>query len=68
MVPEKKELTLLERFEKHAKTKSEAKRIYNLVKDQDVMHMTLEQLLYLKGIGRKALLLVMEVAADIAGK
>ena len=65
---EKKELTLLERFEKHAPTKSVAKRVYNLVKDQDVMYMTIEQLLTLKGMGRQALLLVVEVASDLMNK
>lgn len=32
------------------------------------MTMTLEQLMALKGMGRAAILLVVEVAADIAGK
>lgn len=68
MLPTQNKLTLLERFGKHAKTKSEAKRVYNLVKDEPFMEMTMTQLLYIRGIGRKALILVMEVAADIAGK
>lgn len=65
---EKKELSLLERFEKHAPTKSVAKRVYNLVKDQPFMEMTLAQLLALKGMGRQALLLVVEVASDLMNK
>lgn len=63
-----RKIPMIERFEKHAATKSEARRVYNLVYDQDFMSMTLEQLLYLKGMGRRAALLVMEVAADLAGK
>jgi len=65
---EKKELTLLERFEKYAATKSEAKRIYNLVDGQPFMEMTIMDLLAVKGMGRKGALLVMEVACDLAGK
>jgi hypothetical protein len=65
---EKKEITLLERFEKRAPSKSVAKRVYNLVKDHPFMEMSLTELLALKGIGRQALLLVTEVASDIMGK
>ena len=68
MGPEKKKITLLERFEKHASSKAEAKRAYNLVKDVPFMEMTLVQLLYLKGMGRKTALLVMEVACDLSDK
>lgn len=68
MIPDRKEITLLDRLEKHATTKAEAKRVYNLIKNEPFMEMTVHQLSVIKGMGRKALLLVMEVAADLAGK
>lgn len=68
MATEKKEITLLERFEKYAPTKSVAKKVYNLVKDVDFTRMNLQSLFEIKGMGRAAVLLVVEVAADMAGK
>lgn len=68
MAKKKEEIPMLERFEKHAATKTEARRVYNIVEDQDFMHMSLEELLYLRGLGRKGALLVVEVACDLTGK
>lgn len=65
MAFEKKEITMLERFEKYAKTKSTAKRVYNLVSDIDFSHMSLCELSKIPGMGRAALLLVTEVACDL---
>ena len=62
------ELTLVERFEKHAASKSEATRVYSRVKDYAIMDLTLNELLSIPGIGRKAAILVLEVAADLKNK
>lgn len=63
----KKELTLLERFEKHASTKAFAKKVYKLVAATDFCSMSVNQLLTIPGMGRKAALLVVEVACDLNG-
>lgn len=68
MTTKKETPTLLERFEKHAPNKSAAKRIYNLTAGKDICNMTLNELLAIKGLGRAAALIVMEVACDLAGK
>lgn len=68
MKKEKKELTLLERFELHAATKSEAKRVYGLIENYAIMGMNFSDLMAIKGMGRKGALLVMEVVCDLAGK
>ena len=67
MAIEKKEINLLELFEKHA-TKTEAKRVYGLIEKYDMMALDVNNLLAIKGMGRKAALLVMEVACDLKGK
>ena len=54
-------------FLKHAKTPSEARRVYNLVKNTDLRVWEIGDLLSLKGMGRKGALLVMEVACDLEG-
>ena len=68
MATGKKEINLLELFEKHAATKTEAKRVYGLVEKYDLMALDMNNLLAIKGMGRKAALLVMEVACDLKGK
>lgn len=68
MAFEKKEYTLLERFEQHAASKSEAKRVYGLIPEDAIMDLTLGDLMAIKGMGRKGALLVMEVVCDLAGK
>ena len=60
--------TLLELFEKHAASANEAKRVYRLVEGHDLLSMSLEELLSLKGVGRKAALLIIEVVCDLKGK
>lgn len=60
--------TMLELFKKHAASKSEAKRVYNLVKNTELVNWRIEDLLSLKGMGRKGALLCMEVACDLQGK
>ena len=62
------ENTLLELFEKHAASKTEAKRVYNLVKNTELVNWRLEDLLSLKGMGRQGALLCMQVACDLMGK
>lgn len=62
------ENTMLELFEKHATSKTEAKRVYNLVKNTELVNWRIEDLLSLKGMGRKGALLCMEVACDLQGK
>lgn len=62
------ENTMLELFEKHAANKTEAKRVYNLVKNTELVNWRIEDLLSLKGMGRKGALLCMEVACDLQGK
>jgi len=67
----KKPLTLEERFMKEAVTPAVGKTVYNkLVKAKvdNFMHMSLEQLLAIPGIGRQAAILIMCVACDLAGK
>lgn len=68
MAFEKKEVTLADLFEKHAATKQEAARVRMLVSDYDILHMTFDELLSIKGMGRKGALLVMHVACDLKGK
>lgn len=65
---DKKELTLEDRFLKYAASKSEAKRVMTLIKDHPLLDMTLDELLRIPGIGRKAALLIMQVACDLYGK
>lgn len=67
MATEKKEINVLDLFVKHAASETEAKRVYKLVGD-DFMKLSFDKLLKIKGMGRKGLLLVAEVAADLAGK
>lgn len=62
------ENTMLELFKKHASSESEAKRVYNLVKNTELVNWRIEDLLSLKGMGRKGALLCMEVACDLQGK
>lgn len=70
MIPEN-EITLLERFEKFAATKSEAKRVYNLVEkalDGDLSAFELNSLsvfAHQRGFGEKSLLLVAQVQISI---
>lgn len=65
----KKELTMLERFELHAASKSEAKRVYNLFSAHPgMMDMSMEKLCAIPGIGRKSMHLILEVVMDLAGK
>lgn len=70
---EKKELTMLERFQKYAPTKSEGTRVYNILlrwfsKDEivpfDFETLSVGFLLKIKGISRKAAKVVIDVAAD----
>ena len=68
MATEKKEITLQERFEMHATTKSFGKRVFNLVKDKDFRHMSMCQLFDIKGMGRSGVILIAEVCADLEGK
>lgn len=65
---EKKELTLEDRFLKYASSKSEAKRVMKLMDGHAILDMTLNELLQIPGMGRKAALLVMQVACDLYGK
>lgn len=65
---EKKELTLEERYLKYASSKSEAKRVMKLMEGHALLDMTLNELLQIPGFGRKAALLVMQVACDLNGK
>lgn len=60
--------TMLELFKKHAASESEAKRVFNLVKNTELVNWRIEDLLSLKGMGRKSALLCMEVACDLQGK
>lgn len=62
------ENTMLELFEKHAPTKTEAKRVYNLVKNTELVNWRIEDLLSLKGMGRWGAILCMQVACDLVGK
>ena len=59
--------TMYELFLKHAPTKSEARRVYNLVKNTDLRVWTIEDLLKLDGIGRKSIILIVQVACDLEG-
>lgn len=70
---EKKEVTMLERFQKYAATKSEGTRVYNALKkfyDKDELvpgdfeMVSVAFLLRIKGISRKAAKVVIDVAAD----
>ena len=60
--------TLLELFKKHAASESEAKRVFNLVKNTELVNWRIEDLLSLKGMGRQGALLCMQVACDLVGK
>ena len=60
--------TLLELFKKHAACESEAKRVFNLVKNTELVNWRIEDLLSLKGMGRQGALLCMQVACDLVGK
>ena len=60
--------TLYQLFLKHAPTKSEARRVYNLVKNTELTIWEIGDLLSLKGMGRQGALLCMEVACDLVGK
>lgn len=64
----KTELTLAERFEKYASSKAEAVRVCSLVKDHAILDASLDELLSIPGVGRKAALLIMQVACDLKGK
>ena len=59
--------TLLELFEKHAANKTEAKRVFNIVKHTELDVWEIGELLAMDGIGRKSALLIMEVACDLHG-
>lgn len=70
---EKKEMTMQERFQKYATTKSEGTRIYNVLKKwfdkdelviQDFDTVSVTTLLCIKGISRKAAKVVIDVIAD----
>ena len=65
---EKKELTLEERYLKYASSKSEAKRVMKLMEGHALLDTTLDELLHIPGIGRKAALLIMQVGCDLYGK
>lgn len=62
------EVDLLELFEKHAASKAEAKRVFKLVEKHNILELDLNTMFGIKGIGRKAALLIVEVAADLRGK
>ena len=62
------EISLFELFLKHAATKSEARRVFNLVKNTELVNWRIEDLLSLKGMGRQGALLCMQVACDLVGK
>lgn len=61
------ENTMFDLFLKHASSKSEARRVYNLVKHTELTIWEIGELLSLKGMGRKGALLCMEVACDLQG-
>ena len=61
------EMTLLERFEKHASSKSFAKKVYNLVESKNFLNMTVQQLMTIPGLGRKGIMLIVEVSCDLNG-
>jgi len=74
-----KKYSIYDRFLKHAVDKSQATRVYRCLvaetlphKDEldtdDILHLTLFNLLNTPGIGRKGALLVIEVAADLNGE
>ena len=65
---EKKELTLEERYLKYASSKFEAKRVMKLMEGHSLLDTTLDELLHIPGVGRKAALLIMQVACDLSGK
>ena len=62
------ENTMLELFEKHASSRAEARRVYDLVKHTELDVWEIGELMSLKGVGRKSALLIMEVACDLWGK
>ena len=70
MIPQE-EVDLLERFEKFAPTKTEAKRTFNIVckaLDRDLSAFELNSLAFFagqRGIGSKTLLLIAQVQIDI---
>lgn len=74
MEKSKKEITLEERFEKHAGSKSAAQSAMNSLKKAFgakeltpdlLLHIDLCNLCNARGIGRKTVVLVAEVAADL---
>lgn len=58
---------LFDLFLKHAPNKSEARRVYNLVKNTELDVWRIGDLIALRGVGRKSALLIMEVACDLNG-
>lgn len=62
------DIPIMERIEKHAASKAEAKRIYNLVEGIDFVHMTMTELMGIKGLGRKSAHVLLDVVLDINGK
>lgn len=73
----KNKLSVLEMFEKHAASKSEARRVVNcllrsiddrMTLEDAIMLMSVNELMSIRGIGRRAIMLIMEVACDLAGK
>lgn len=61
-------ITILERIEKHAASKNEAQRIYNILEGIDFSHMTLTELMGIKGLGRKSAHVLLDVVLDMNGK
>ena len=61
-----------ELFSEKAPRGNYGKKVYNLLKkelgDKSFTKLTVEELLNVKGLGRKGALLAIEVAADLAGK
>lgn len=70
MIPQE-EVDLLEQFEKFATTKTEAKRVFNIVckaLDHDLSAFELNSLAFFatqRGLGAKALMLIAQVQIDI---
>lgn len=62
------DIPIMERIEKHTASKAEAKRLYNLVEGIDFVHMTMTELMGIKGLGRKSVHVLLDVVLDINGK
>lgn len=71
---EKKVITMKERFQMHAPTKSEGTRVYNVMlrwanKDElvlsDFYNLGITEMLKINGISRKAAKLIVDVVADL---